>query len=144
MSSSMLSSLQKAENNAVLPERFFKVTLGSLDAGALAVLPNKKCQPRTIPSIKHFVHRYFKRKKVRFCSSQHLNPLSSAHPSSLACPLQKYVHHTVARGPADWQASIGFTSANKEKPNVKSRPQSGSHLEKIASHMGFSFIASKS
>ena len=40
----MISSLQKAENNAVLPERFFKVTLGSLDAGALAVLPNKNCQ----------------------------------------------------------------------------------------------------
>lgn len=44
MSSSMFSSLQKAENNAVLPERFFKVTLGSLDAGALAVLPKKNCQ----------------------------------------------------------------------------------------------------
>ncbi len=63
--SHMISLLQKAQNNAVLPERFFKVTLGSFDAGALAVLPNKKsefgdystrileCQSWTTPSINY-------------------------------------------------------------------------------------------
>lgn len=84
----------------VLPARFFKVTPGSLDAGALAVLTRNQ-DTQIINKITNT--KKLHRKKLHHIVCHKFSTAATCawvRPGILGCPQQRCAHHTEVHGPA--------------------------------------------